>query len=152
MSVLEWLLDRLENPAIQMCSDDLAYIQFKMDAEKLERFTSVPQNKALLLKWYPNGGNLWDAALDMIDNLKILHTVRNRILEPHLRADGQDIVREQLRHWDIQVRAEMNGLTVEQQQALEANLDNKGFVILTTAERQELAAEIRDALDGDPNT
>lgn len=150
--MLERIADRMENPSVEVSSDYLMHLHFDKDAELLERFVSSPTNQAEFRRFYPAMGHLIDAAVDMIDNLKVLHTVRQEIIEPHLNNERKDVVRERKLSWKLEERAEINGLTVDMQSALEAALDPRGFVVLTSAERKRLADEIRAGLDGDPNT
>lgn len=145
------LLEKLEEAIAagdDIAVDRLMWLQFEKDKEPLEAVLSDPKTVALFKQLYPTQKYLLASGAQALSVLSSLHTVRNQILADHLRPDGKDVHRDVLPPLKRAERALLRGLTEEQQAAYEAQLDDRGFMRLSSSEKNLLKQAISAKLEG----
>jgi hypothetical protein len=90
-------------------------------------------------------------AQDLIEALSSLHNVREELIVPHLRQDGKDVHKEDydvdgLGMTTVEDRALLNGISAQQQEALEAQIGHRGYLKLGQSARNRLKSAIASEL------
>lgn len=144
INMLEDLEEQLEQGK-EWSTDTLMYLHFDTDQLPLKAVLDDPDARAMFLDIYPTQAHLLTEAESVCAVLDELHTVRQNLLEPHLRPDGKDIVQDKLEDdhvANLRERGIIRGLTEAQQQAYEAQLSPRGHYVLGATEKTALKAAI----------
>lgn len=148
LEMLETLAKRLGDESAEFTADSLMWIHFDSDARRLRAITDDPQKAAKFRQLHAQYAHILPHAQALAAALERLHIVRNRLLNPHVRPDGRDVMSHKE---DLELKppfatdedlARFHGITVDQLKAWRAQTDVHGFTHLTMAERNEL----RDAI------
>jgi hypothetical protein len=154
VSLLENWIAELESPDCQWTTDKLMYMHFDKDHEELAACLSDGDvmTHMTLMYYRQEVLDIVAAAEEMVEAFPRLHNVREAILVNHLNADGTDVARVRLNMPNrpsatSQQRAEYYGLTPDQLAAIEAQLHPRGYLLLSSGEKDTLRAAFIDALE-----
>jgi hypothetical protein len=144
VTMLEGVARELDDPNKPWTSDSLMWLNMSREAQMLRKVLDNPDKVKAFQRLHGSYSHIVDDAQGLAESLDKIHAVFKDVLSHHLTEDRSDVhqVFKEDHPFNLNDRAQFNGLTPEQQALYEAHTDTTGYLYLSAAER----ATLRDAI------